>query len=136
MTADDGGVVRVVGAAIIRDGRCLAAQRSPAMAEPLKWEFPGGKVEAGEDPRTALRREVGEELGLRIAVGGRLGRGDRRLGDRRIALEVFAARVVSGRVRLAEHCRYGWFRAEEIERLDWAPADRPLLAAVKQLLGN
>jgi 8-oxo-dGTP diphosphatase len=52
--------MRVVGAAIVEAGLCLVAQRGPAMAEPGKWEFPGGKVEAGENPRAALAREVAE----------------------------------------------------------------------------
>ena len=65
----------VVGAAIVRDGRCLVAKRSPTMRAPGKWEFPGGKVEVGETPHDALVREISEELGVTIEVGALLGRG-------------------------------------------------------------
>ena len=130
----DPTVVRVVGAAILRGHTCLAAQRSAAMAEPLKWEFPGGKVEPGEDPRQALAREIREELDLTIEVGERLGHGSHLEAGRRIELEVFAATVAGGQLRLAEHLQAGWFRASEIDGLDWAAADRPLLPALRRLL--
>ena len=129
-------VVRVVGAAILRRGRFLAAQRHRHMAEPLKWEFPGGKVEPGEDPRQALVREIREELALEIEVRSWLGRGTHAGGGRTIELDVFTAAVVSGEIRLAEHRQVGWFRAAEIDGLDWAAADLPVLPALRRLLGR
>ncbi len=127
--------LKVVGAAIVDGDACLVAQRGPGAAgEALKWEFPGGKVEAAETPRSALVREIREELGVEIEVGDRLGRGQAAAGGRVIELEVYTARIVSGEIRLAEHCRSGWFRAEQIDALDWAAADRPVVAALKRLL--
>ena len=61
--------LRVACAIIERDGRVLAAQRSAAMTLPLKWEFPGGKIEAGESPEECLIRELMEELGVTVLVG-------------------------------------------------------------------
>ena len=127
-------IVQVVGAAILQGGTCLVAQRSAAMPLPLKWEFPGGKLEPGEDPREALAREIREELGLEIEVGAWLGRGASVDGGRRIELDVFEAALVAGEVRLAEHRRYGWFAAGEIDALDWAAADVPVLGALKRRL--
>ncbi len=128
-------VVKVVGAAILRDGACLVTQRGPQAAEPLKWEFPGGKVEPDESPRAALVREIREELGLEIEVGPWLGRGEHADARRRVELDVYTARIVGGEVRLSEHRRCGWFRSgEQIDGLDWAPADRPVLPALKRLL--
>jgi len=127
--------VRVVGAAILQADTCLVAQRGAAMSMPLKWEFPGGKPEPGEDARAALAREIREEPALEIEVGERLGRGVSEQDGRRIELDVYAATVTGGEVRLAEHRRYGWFAAHEIDALDWAPADRPVLAALKRRLG-
>lgn len=124
----------MVGAAILQGGTCLVAQRGAAMSTPLKWEFPGGKLEPGEDPRAALAREIREELALEIEVGEWLGRGESVDGGRTIELDVYAAAVVSGEVRLAEHRRYGWFAAHEIDGLDWAPADVPVLGTLKRRL--
>lgn len=104
------------------------------MSEPLRWEFPGGKVEPGEDPREALRREIQEELHLEIEVGALLGHGESVVGGRRIALDVYAATLLAGEVRLVEHQDWGWFTAAEIDGLDWAEADRPVLPALKDLL--
>jgi 8-oxo-dGTP diphosphatase len=129
-------VVRVVGAAILRPGECLVTQRSERMAEPLKWEFPGGKIEPGEDLRSALAREIREELDLGIDVGRSLGCGAHADGRRRIELEVFAATIAAGEIHLREHRRYGWFRAAEIAELDWAAADRPVLPALIRLLSR
>ena len=128
--------MRVVGAAILRGGTFLAAQRHRHMAEALKWEFPGGKIEPGEDPRQALAREIREELALEIAVGNRLGRGIHEGDGRRIELDVFTASVVGGEIRLAEHRQVGWFRAGDIDDLDWAEADRPVLPALRQALAD
>src|SRR6185369_5089789 len=123
--------VHVVGAAIVRDGRCLAAQRGPGMRLPGKWEFPGGKVEDGEDPRAALVREVREELGLEIAVGELLGTGSDAGGDGGgrvvVRLDVYLATVSGGELRLLEHNAVRWLRLAELDAVDWAAADRPLL---------
>ncbi len=131
----NGKTLRVVGAAILKDRWCLVAQRGPGDArEAFKWEFPGGKVEPDETPRSALEREIREELALEITVGPSLGRGEHAGDEVTVELEVFTARIVSGEIRLAEHRAYGWFGAGEIDSLDWAAADRPVLPALKQLL--
>lgn len=127
-------VIHVVGAAIVEGDRCLVAQRSAAMALPGKWEFPGGKVHAGEGPRAALAREISEELGLRVEVGARLGVGFDEQGTRRVRLEVFLCKVRGGSLQLAEHAAVRWLAADELETVDWAPADRPVLPALRAAL--
>ncbi len=123
-------VVRVVGAAIVQQGRCLAAQRGPGLSAAGKWEFPGGKIEPGESPRAALVREIEEELGVSIAVGEHLGRGEAP-GDRStIQLDVYAARVVRGTPAPTEHSQIQWLEADALAALDWAAADVPVLPRV------
>ncbi len=60
---------RVVAGLIVQDGKLLVCQRTRHQTMPLKWEFPGGKIEEGEQPRAALRRELEEELGILAAIG-------------------------------------------------------------------
>ena len=67
-------MIEVVAAILEREGRVLIGRRQPAQAHPLKWEFPGGKVEPGESPPQALTRELEEELGIREAAGEEIAR--------------------------------------------------------------
>lgn len=122
--------IQVVGAAIILAGRCLAAQRSVDMSLPLKWEFPGGKVEPGETPERALAREIAEELGVRVEVGARLGQGRAGLPDgREVVLDVHLAALLDepDAIVLREHARWRWVGVDELGALDWAQADIPVL---------
>ena len=84
----------VVGAAIVRDGRVLAARRTSPPESAGRWEFPGGKVEPGETPEAALVREIGEELGCTIVVDAWLP-GEVAIGER-YSLTVAVVRIVSG----------------------------------------
>jgi len=126
--------LHVVGAAILDGGRVLLTRRSPRMSMAGKWEFPGGKVEAGEEPRVALAREIVEELGLAVEIGERIGRGTALHSGRRIVLEVFAARETGGALHLHEHEEHGWFAAGELATLDWPEADLPILPALARRL--
>ncbi len=89
-------ILHVVGAAILgAGGRCLAARRAAHVPHPGCWEFPGGKVEPGEDPRRALEREIAEELGLAIVAGDFLGRGEAPIsGGRTVLLDVYLAELL------------------------------------------
>jgi 8-oxo-dGTP diphosphatase len=127
--------VHVVGAAIVEGGRVYLARRGPAMSMPGKWEFPGGKVEDGEAPESALAREVREELGIAIELAGFLGRGESEHGGRRIVLDVWLARRGAGEPVSREHDATGWFTAGELAGLDWPEADLPLLPALVRALG-
>jgi 8-oxo-dGTP diphosphatase len=118
----------VVGAAIVRAGRVLAARRSAPPELAGGWEFPGGKVEPGESDGTALARECREELGVSIVVAELLGTTE--LGPAR-ELRVYRAELVSGEPRaLQDHDELRWLGAGELESVRWLPADRPLLNAV------
>jgi 8-oxo-dGTP diphosphatase len=132
--------IHVVGAAILLNGKCLIAKRGPAMSLGGKWEFPGGKVEAGEHPQYALVREIKEELGIDIEVGELLGRGSADLGQIVVDLDVYAASwrrdQKSSTPTPHEHAELRWVTGEDLAALDWAEADIPVLSAVQAALGG
>ncbi|RLQ03447.1 (deoxy)nucleoside triphosphate pyrophosphohydrolase [Micromonospora sp. BL1] len=124
----------VVGAAIIEGGRVLACERSAPPEVAGRWEFPGGKVEPGEAETDALARECVEELGVRVAVGARVGR-DVRMAHGRSVLRVYAARLLHGdEPKVLEHAALRWLSAAELDSVDWLPADVPIVAALRPLL--
>jgi 8-oxo-dGTP diphosphatase len=121
-----------VGAAILRDGRVLAARRTTPEAAAGRWEFPGGKVEPGETPEIALVREIDEELGCRVEVTGWLA-GQVPVGASH-TLAVAVARLVDGEPDPVEHDLVRWLAAEELDEVDWLDADRPFLAELRAIL--
>jgi len=121
-------MIEVTCAIIIdENGLVLATQRSEQMKMPLKWEFPGGKVEAGESLEECLKREIQEELGILVAVGEQLLDHTHHYPDFSIRLIPFICKITSGSIELKEHLKYGWLRAEDLPELDWAEADVPIL---------
>ncbi len=122
--------VLVVGAAVVRDGRVLAARRTTPPATAGRWEFPGGKVEPGETPEQAVVRELWEELGCTVEVEAWLD-GEVPIGERH-RLRVARTRLVAGEPRPVEHDRVRWLAPEELDDVDWLEPDRPFLAGLRQ----
>jgi 8-oxo-dGTP diphosphatase len=126
-----GSVLVVVGAAIVRGGRVLAARRSAPAVVAGGWEFPGGKVEPGESEMDALVRECREELGVAIRVGALLGA----VAQDGLVLRVYRASLLAGEpVPLQDHDELRWLEAHEVREVPWLPADMPLLPAVCEAL--
>lgn len=120
----------VVAAAIISDGRVLAARRSAPPELAGGWEFPGGKIEPGELPEDALARECLEELGVVVRVGDRLGS-----AVDGIELHLYAAEIAGGLpLPLQDHDKLRWVRLGELDDVGWLPIDRALLDGVRPLL--
>lgn len=93
-------------------------------------------MEPGETERDALVRECGEELGVEVEVGARIG-GDVRLAHRRAVLRVYAARLAGdGPPRALEHSELRWLAADELDSVDWLPADAPIVAALAPYLAG
>ncbi len=113
------GGIDVVGAVLVMDGRILAARRGQAMSLPGVWEFPGGKVEPGETPQQALRRELIEELGCRVEVGERI----TATTHGRITLTTYYCRLLEGMPHATEHAELRWLAPDALAALEWAPAD-------------
>jgi 8-oxo-dGTP diphosphatase len=114
----------VVGAAIFdAAGRLLAAQRAGPARHAGLWEFPGGKVEAGETPTEALIRECREELEIDIQVGPWVGKAAIDIG----VLHIYRASIISGRPQAREHQALRWLAPHELDDVAWIAADRPLV---------
>lgn len=127
-----GGVIDVVGAAICSGGRVLAARRTSPAEAAGRWEFPGGKVEAGESRDHALAREVREELGCDIEVvrwwGPPVAIGPQH------RLSVAQALLLRGEPIAREHDQVRWLTVVELGDVDWLEPDRPFLTAVAAAL--
>lgn len=127
-------VLRVAAGLLIDAGRVLAARRGPGGEAAFRWEFPGGKLEAGELPPQALARELAEELNVQVAVGPLVHTVCQRTAHRELWLYCHLARILSGEIRLTEHLEYRWLRPDDLEALDWAVADRPLVPVLQGVL--
>jgi mutator protein MutT/uracil-DNA glycosylase family 4 len=126
-------VVEVTAAIIARDGRLLVTRRDPRKHLGGLWEFPGGKREPGESLDACLRRELAEELSVRVRVGERLALVPWVHPDRRVLLHFFRCRLAGGRITPRESQPYRWVAPAELRTLPMPPADadvvRRLLAA-------
>lgn len=126
----------IVGAAIVRDGRVLAARRTAPSSMAGGWEFPGGKVEPGETEHEALVRECREELGVGITVGPRLG-DDVGTGSGGL-LRVWWAGIdpAASPEPLQDHDELRWLAPDELASVPWLPADWPLVHAAADALAE
>lgn len=117
-----------VTCAVIRDGeRFLICQRSEQMKMPLKWEFPGGKVEEGESLEDCLIREIQEELAVCIRIEAALEQVVHHYENFSITLYPFLCSIKEESIDLREHCQYKWILKEEFPKYDLAAADLPIL---------
>ena len=124
--------VHVACAIIERDGLVLSALRSASMNLPLKWEFPGGKIEPGEGREECLRRELVEEMGVQIAVGRPLTPATHNYPGFTVTLYPFLCSILSGEITLYEHSAISWLPPARMHELEWADADLPIIAEYQQ----
>ena len=124
--------IHVVGAIIIDNNKILCAQRGPDKSLPLKWEFPGGKIEEGESAQEALKREISEEMNCQIEIGVQVDHTVYEYDFGIVHLTTFRCKLIEGKPELTEHVAIKWLPTNELSSLDWAPADIP---AVEKLAG-
>lgn len=122
--------IQVVGAAVVRDGLVLCAQRGQTGSLPGMWEFPGGKIEPGESARDALIREIDEELKCSVLVGEEINTTLHEYDFAVISLTTFFCELIAGEPTLMEHEAVAWMSPENLFDLDWAPADIPAVESI------
>ncbi|MCI2109178.1 MAG: (deoxy)nucleoside triphosphate pyrophosphohydrolase [Bacteroidales bacterium] len=123
-----------VVAALIREGdKILATQRGYGEYKDF-WEFPGGKIEPGETPEAALKREIKEELATEIEINEYVGTVDYDYPDFHITLLLYLCTMVSGNLELLEHESAKWLLASELDSVSWLPADLEIIPKLKSLL--
>jgi 8-oxo-dGTP diphosphatase len=119
--------IHVACAIIELEGKVLCTQRSESMNMPLKWEFPGGKIDEGESPQECLKRELHEELGIEASIGQPLAATTHHYPLFSVTLYPFICKILSGEITLHEHRAMVWLPKEELHNLDWAEADLPVI---------
>lgn len=128
-------VIDVVAALVWRDGRLLVTQRPAGAHLAGTWEFPGGKIEAGESAEAALAREVREEVDLAIEVGALRHELVHAYPEKTVRLAFFDCRWVSGEARHVGVADHRWIECHELRSLEFPPADRQLLAELEKRFG-
>jgi len=120
---------RVVAALIVKDGKILVCQRTKHQTMPLKWEFPGGKIEEGEQARDALRRELEEELGIDATIGDEVSRirHEYRSGNS-VELRFFAVHDFRGKLENRIFRDMQWAERKDLPSFDFLEADLKLVA--------
>ena len=122
--------IEVVAAVIRRDGKILATQRGYGAQKDL-WEFPGGKIEAGESHQQALIREIHEELNCTIQVETFLKTVELDYPEFHLIMHCYLCSLTSDTFTLKEHEAACWLGADTLEEPDWLPADRLLLPTIR-----
>lgn len=120
-------MIKVTCAIILIDNKILVTQRNERMNLPLKWEFPGGKLEENEGEIDCIKREIKEELNIEIEVLEKLSNSIYDYGTFKINLIPFLSNYVSGEIILFEHKDYKLLDKSELLNLDWAEADLPIV---------
>lgn len=126
--------IKVVAAVIKRNNKIFVTQRGYGEFKD-GWEFPGGKVEKGETKEEALIREIKEELDTVIKVDSYLDTIEYDYPDFHLSMDCFICSIVEGNLVLKEHEDSKWIKKEEIDTLNWLPADLIILDKVKEMMG-
>ena len=129
--------IQVAAALLFQNGKIFAARRgdSPYSYVAHKYEFPGGKIETGEDGKAAVKRELKEELDMDVTVGNLYARDTFEYPDFIITISLYECEMLSNFI-LKEHESYAWIAPKDIDETDWAPADAEILRSLKRVFGE
>lgn len=125
--------INVVAAVIMKEGKVFATQRGYGEFKD-GWEFPGGKVEAGESPEEALRREIREELEVEVNVGDLIDTIEYDYPAFHLSMKCYACTIAGGSPHLLEHEAARWLSADPLDSVAWLPADITLIPKIAGLL--
>lgn len=125
--------IEVVAAIIVRDNKVFATQRGYGEWKDW-WEFPGGKIEAGESPQDALKREILEELNADISVGELLDTIEWDYPNFHLTMHCFVCSLLSESLHLNEHEASAWLTADTLHSVRWLPADLALLDKISEII--
>lgn len=126
--------IEVVGAVIVRNGLVYCVRRGPDGSLPGMWEFPGGKLEPDEDEKTALAREITEELLCEVSVGQQVAVTVHDYDFGTVRLTTYYCELIAGEPSLTEHSAELWLLPGQLDSLDWAPADVPAVHKIARHL--
>lgn len=125
--------INVVAAVIFKDGKVFATQRGYGEFKD-GWEFPGGKVEPGESPEDALRREIREELEMEITVGDLIDTIEYDYPTFHLSMKCFACTIAGGSPHLLEHEAAKWLTSTQLGSVNWLPADVTLIPKIEKMM--
>lgn len=126
--------IEVAAAVFIHHNKVFAAQRKDEGELALHWEFPGGKLESGEDGKEAIVREIKEELSAEIRVVEHLTTVEYQYTTFSIILIAYLCEVTSGNLMISEHVAARWLSKEELYSVQWAAADIPIVKLIERML--
>lgn len=130
-------IINVTCAIIVsQNKKILVTQRSASMSLPLKWEFPGGKIEKEESPEQTIIREIKEELNIEISMSNKLPSVTHHYENFSIILIPFICKIEHAEIKLSEHQAFRWLSANNLLDLDWAEADVPVAQYYLQTLNK
>lgn len=124
--------IEVVAAVILKDNKVFSAQRADKGEVGLKWEFPGGKVEPGELGENAIIREIKEELDINILVSKYIMSTKHKYKSFEILMHAYLCEIDTGEIILKEHLDSRWLTIGELNSVDWAMADLPIVEKLKE----
>ena len=128
-------IIRVVAAMVEHAGRYLITQRRPTAVLPLLWEFPGGRVEAGENDAQALKREVLHRLGVSVEVGKLISFVRHPYERYTVELHLYECRLATGQPQKRNVHDFAWVQSDEFEHYPFTPADEISMAKLLGIIG-
>lgn len=127
-------MIDVVAAIIVKDDKFLITRRAPGQKQEGLWEFPGGKIEVGESPEEALKRELNEELQIETVIGEYVEESIFEYPNVTVRLIAYKAKLISGEVKLTVHDKMEWIDISQVKNYEFAPADMPFINKLKEIM--